>query len=208
MLFSSLTFIFYFLLLCLVLYYVTPKKYLQLRNVILLVFSLLFYAWGEPKYIFLMLFTVFVSYIFGLLIHYFDHKQNKKMKLCSFVIVVILIISSLLYFKYTNFFIESINGWFKVNFEIKNIVLPIGISFYTFQILSYVIDLYRNRIKVQKNFFNLALYISFFPQLIAGPIVTYQSIEDQLTNRKETLEKIGEGLERFIIGLGKKSFNC
>lgn len=201
MLFSSLTFLFLFLPVLLILYFVIPHKYMRIRNIILLIFSLIFYAWGEPKYIFLMMLTVFISYIFGLLIN----KSKKRLnKLICLVISIILITSSLIYFKYTNFFIDNINNIFNLNINIKNIVLPIGISFYTFQILTYIIDLYRGKIKVQKNFFNLALYISFFPQLIAGPIVKYETIEDQLTNRKETLDKVISGLERFIIGLSKK----
>lgn len=201
MLFSSLTFLFLFLPLLLVLYFVVPHKYMKLRNIILLIFSLIFYAWGEPKYIFLMLLTVFISYIFGLLIN----KSKKRLnKLIYLVISILLITSSLIYFKYTNFFIDNINNIFNFNINIKNIVLPIGISFYTFQILTYIIDLYRGKIKVQKNFFNLALYISFFPQLIAGPIVKYETIEEQLTKRKESLDKVIDGIERFIIGLGKK----
>lgn len=202
MLFSSLTFIFYFLPLCLILYYIIPKKFINVRNALLLVFSLVFYAWGEPKYIFLMLVTVFISWVFGLLME--KYKKKKKQRKIIFIISIIAVISSLLYFKYTNFFIENINGIFNSNIETKNIILPVGISFYSFQILSYLIDLYRGKIKVQKNFFSLSLYISFFPQLIAGPIVTYETIEDQLENRKETLSKIVSGAERFIIGLGKK----
>jgi len=202
MLFSSLTFIFYFLPLCLILYYIIPKKFINVRNALLLVFSLVFYAWGEPKYIFLMLVTVFISWVFGLLME--KYKKKKKQRKIIFIISIIAVISSLLFFKYTNFFIENINGIFNSNIETKNIILPVGISFYSFQILSYLIDLYRGKIKVQKNFFSLSLYISFFPQLIAGPIVTYETIEDQLENRKETLSKIVSGAERFIIGLGKK----
>ena len=202
MLFSSLTFLFLFLPLLLVIYFIIPHKYLKLRNLILLIFSLIFYAWGEPKYIVLMVLTVFISYIFGLLINHYNRKRLNK--LICLTISIILIVSSLIYFKYTNFFISNINNIFNINIPIKNIVLPIGISFYTFQILTYIIDLYRGKIVVQKNFFNLALYIAFFPQLIAGPIVRYETIEKQLTNRKENLEKVVSGLERFIIGLGKK----
>lgn len=204
MLFSSLTFIFYFLPCCLFLYFIIPKKYIKLKNIILLIFSLIFYAWGEPKYIFLMLLTVFISWISGLLIDFFENNKKYKAKTFTFFISLLLIVSSLLYFKYTNFFLENINSIFLLNIPYKKIILPIGISFYTFQVLSYIIDLYRKKIKIQKNFFNLALYISFFPQLIAGPIVRYETIEQQLNNRKENLEKIITGLEKFIIGLGKK----
>lgn len=204
MLFSSLTFIFYFLPLCLLLYFIIPKKYIKIKNIILLIFSLIFYAWGEPKYIILMLLTITISWLFGLLIEHYDNQKQYKLKKIVFIFSIIVIMSSLLYFKYTNFFIENLNKIFHQNINVKEIILPIGISFYTFQILSYMIDLYRNKIKVQKNVFNLALYISFFPQLIAGPIVRYETIEEQLNNRNESLDKVIYGIERFIIGLGKK----
>ena len=201
MLFSSLTFIFLFIPLCGLLYYISKPK---LKNIILLIFSLLFYSWGEPKYIILMLLTILISWLFGLLINYLDRVKKNRLKTIVFIITILLIISSLLYFKYANFFISNINRLFKTSIAFKNIVLPIGISFYTFQILSYVIDLYRKKIRVQKNIINLSLYISFFPQLIAGPIVRYETIEEQLAKRSESFEKVIEGVERFILGLGKK----
>ncbi len=204
MLFSSLTFIFYFLTTCLICYFIIPKRYKKIKNFILLVFSLFFYSWGEPKYILVMLMTILISYIFGLLINSYNEKKNNKIKLMLFIISIILILSSLFYFKYINFFIENINNIFNTHINKQNIILPIGISFYTFQILSYIIDLYRGKIKVQKNLLELSLYISFFPQLIAGPIVTYKTIEKQLCERKESFDKIITGIERFIIGLGKK----
>ncbi len=204
MLFSSLSFLFYFLPLVIIFYFIVPKRFNKLRNIILLIFSLIFYAWGEPKYIFLMLFTVTISYLGGLLINYYDLKNNYKLKKITFIITIILIISSLIYFKYTNFIINNINNIFNFNITVKEIVLPIGISFYTFQILSYIIDLYWKKINIQKNWFNLTLYISFFPQLIAGPIVRYETIEKQLDNRVENKSKIVSGIERFIIGLSKK----
>ncbi len=201
MLFSSLTFIFLFMTLCCLFYFISKPK---IKNIILLIFSLVFYSWGEPKYVVLMLATVFVSWTSGLLIEYFDNKNKYKIKKIIFIVSIILIISGLLYFKYTNFFVENINLLFSAKITIREITLPIGISFYTFQILSYIIDLYRKKIKVQKNLLNLALYISFFPQLIAGPIVRYETIEDQLNNRKEAFDKVVAGVERFIVGLGKK----
>ena len=204
MLFSSLTFIFLFLPVVLFLYFIIPNKYIKIKNTILLIFSLIFYAWGEPKYIILMIITVFISWIFGLLLEHFKKKKKAKIRKITFIISIITILASLLYFKYTNFFIENINGIFKTSINVKKIILPIGISFYTFQILSYVIDLYRGKIKVQKNFFNLSLYISFFPQLIAGPIVRYETIEEQLHERKHSLSNVVAGLERFIFGLSKK----
>ena len=202
MLFSSLSFLFGFLPLLLLIYFIIPKKFRIVKNIILLLFSLVFYAWGEPKYIILMFLTVLFSYVCGLLINYF--KNKKALKLITLIISITGILGILIYFKYTNFFIDNINNLFKINIKFKEIILPIGISFYTFQILSYIIDLYRGKIKVQKNFFNLFLYISFFPQLIAGPIVKYETIEDQLMNRRESFDKFATGLERFIIGLGKK----
>ena len=204
MLFSSLTFLFSFLPCLLLLYFIVPKRFIKLKNMILLVFSLCFYAWGEPKYIILMLGTVLISYLFGLAIHAYGEKGQKQKQRFVFVLSVITVLSSLVYFKYMNFLLANVSFLLPFDFKTVNIILPIGISFYTFQILSYLIDLYRGKLKVQKNFFHLALYISFFPQLIAGPIVQYETIEDQLMNRKESFDKVINGLERFIIGLGKK----
>ena len=204
MLFSSLTFLFSFLPCLLLLYFIVPRRFIKLKNMILLVFSLCFYAWGEPKYIILMLATVLISYLFGLAIHTYGEKGQKQKQRFAFVLSVIAVLSSLVYFKYMNFLLANVSFVLPFDFETTNIILPIGISFYTFQILSYLIDLYRGKLKVQKNFFHLALYISFFPQLIAGPIVQYETIEDQLMNRKESFDKVINGLERFIIGLGKK----
>ena len=204
MLFSSLTFLFSFLPCLLLLYFIVPKRFIKLKNMILLVFSLCFYAWGEPKYIILMLGTVLISYLFGLAIHAYGEKGQKQKQRFVFVLSVITVLSSLVYFKYMNFLLANVSFLLPFDFKTANIILPIGISFYTFQILSYLIDLYRGKLKVQKNFFHLALYISFFPQLIAGPIVQYETIEDQLMNRKESFDKVINGLERFIIGLGKK----
>lgn len=202
MLFSSLTFIFYFMPLCILCYFVVPKKYMNIRNLILLIFSLIFYSWGEPKYIFVMLLTIFIAYVYGILV---DRYRNiKKLKLLFFTIGLITIIGELVYFKYINFISTNIALLIGRNIEFRNIVLPLGISFYTFQILSYLIDLYRGKIKLQKNPFHLALYITFFPQLIAGPIVKYDTIEREIDNRKVTMNDIVYGLERFIIGLGKK----
>ncbi|NBJ64994.1 MBOAT family protein, partial [bacterium c-19] len=204
MLFSSLTFLFSFLPCLLLLYFIVPRRFIKLKNMILLVFSLCFYAWGEPKYIILMLGTVLISYLFGLAIHTYGEKGQKQKQRFAFVLSVIAVLSSLVYFKYMNFLLANVSFVLPFDFKTTNIILPIGISFYTFQILSYLIDLYRGKLKVQKNFFHLALYISFFPQLIAGPIVQYETIEDQLMNRKESFDKVINGLERFIIGLGKK----
>ncbi len=200
MVFSEVTFLYAVLPVTFVTYYLF--KNLQFRNAVLLIVSLLFYSWGEPKYLALMLLASFVAYIGGLLMEHY--KNNSKKKKPVVIITTVLLVSNLLVFKYLNFFCDNFESIFKVDIPIKQIALPIGISFYTFQILSYVIDLYKGEIKVQKNFFYLTLYVSFFPQLIAGPIVRYQTIEDEIRNRSETLEDVVSGLKRFIIGLAKK----
>ena len=202
MLFSSLTFLFGFLPILLILYFILNKR--KYKNIVLLIFSLIFYAWGEPKYIFLMLLTILIVYIFGILIDKFDKENKKILKKISLIICIILILGSLIFFKYSNFLIENVNLAFKAKIKPLNIVMPIGISFYTFQILSYIIDLYNKKIKLQKNYFSLALYVSLFPQLIAGPIVRYETVEEEIDNRKETKEDVISGTKRFIIGLSKK----
>ena len=202
MLFSSLTFLFIFLPIIVIFYYIVKNR--KIRNCILLLFSLLFYAWGEPKYILLMLFIISVSYIFGLIIDFYDKKKCYVLKKMYFIVCILIILFNLIYFKYTNFILSNINYIFSSDVTFKEIILPIGISFYTFQILSYIIDLYRNKINVQKNPLNLALYVALFPQLIAGPIVRYSTVVDELDNRKETFDDFVSGLKRFIIGLSKK----
>ena len=200
MLFSSTTFIFMFLTLLLILYF--PIKNIKYRNIILLIFSLIFYSWGEPKYIFLMLITVLIAYMFGLLID--KYRNDKKKSKLFLVISVILILLNLFIFKYLDFSIGIINSVFKTNIGLTKLVLPIGISFYTFQILSYVIDLYWGKVGVQKNYLRLLLYVSFFPQLIAGPIVRYETVEKEISDRKTTLDGFISGFKRFIWGLAKK----
>lgn len=197
MLFSSNVFIFCFFPIVLVLYFVIKNR--TYRNFILCLFSLIFYAWGEPKYVLLMLFSIGFNYALALLMSKF--KRKKKI---IFIIDVIINIALLVFFKYWDFGIISINNIFNTNIPLANIALPIGISFYTFQIMSYVIDVYRGEVAVQKNILKLATYISLFPQLIAGPIVRYETIEDELTNRKETFNDFVIGLQRFILGFGKK----
>ncbi len=202
MLFCSLTFIFIFFPIVLFLYFITKK--LSFKNLILLVASLIFYAWGEPIYIFLMLLTVGVSYIFGLLIDHYDNQKKYKHKKISLILSILFIIGILGFFKYGNFVIDNINALLNFNIDHIDFKLPIGISFYSFQILSYLIDLYKKEIKIQKNVFDLALYVSLFPQLIAGPIVRYQTIENELSTRKTTLNDVVYGIKRFIVGLSKK----
>ena len=194
MLFTSISFLYYFLPLVLIVYFVVPKKY---KNLVLLLFSLLFYFYGEPKYILLMLFEILVAFIGAILID--KYKDKSILILTLFIHIILLVI-----FKYTDFFISNINNIFNTNFKLLNIALPIGISFYTFQIISYVIDVYRGKVKVQKSFLKLATYVSLFPQLIAGPIVRYEVIEDELDNRKLSFEDFAIGVRRFTIGLTKK----
>ena len=170
MVFSSLSFLFFFLPLLLVVYYISKDNY---KNYILLVFSLIFYSWGEPVYVLLMILSIIINYIVAILI---DKYENKKIKKMILIIGIFIDIGLLFYFKYSNFFIDILNNIFGLSYKITEIVLPIGISFYTFQEISYLVDVYLKRIKVQKNIFNLGTYISFFPQLIAGPIVRYKDI--------------------------------
>ncbi len=194
MLFSSVTFLYYFLPIVLLVYYVVPK---QLKNFVLFLASLLFYAWGEPKYVFLMLISVGIGYLAGILM---DKLPRKPVMIIS----VSLCLLFLIYFKYTNFFIDNINALVKTSIPALNVIMPIGISFYTFQIISYILDVYYGRVEKQKNVLYLATYISMFPQLIAGPIVRYTDINAQLGKRKLSGEIIANGITRFVIGLSKK----
>ncbi len=198
MLFSSITFLYYFLPLVLIVYFLVPK---QLKNVWLLASSLFFYAWGEPKCVFLMIATVLVNYIFGILIEKSTSKRAKKTYL---TVSIILTLSGLLYFKYANFFVENFALLTGMSVPALKIALPIGISFYTFQVLSYTVDVYRKEVKAQKNPLTLGTYVALFPQLIAGPIVRYKDVENQLNNRTHSFLKISQGIRRFILGLGKK----
>ena len=164
---------------------------------ILLVFSLVFYAWGEPKYIFLMIATAFVDYVFGLLIERFRGRWQSKLFL---TLAAVITLSSLALFKYSSFFSENVNSLFSLNLPNLKLALPIGISFYTFQALTYVIDVYRGSVKVQPSFYKLLLYVSMFPQLIAGPIVRYSDVEEQIEERTVTLKNISAGVMRFEEG--------
>jgi alginate O-acetyltransferase complex protein AlgI len=198
MVFSTITFLFYFLPIVLVIYYIVPKKW---KNTILLIASLLFYFYGEPKYIVLMILSIIMTYIFGILIEKNKNTQKAKMYL---IISICISVGLLIYFKYTNFIIKNIQIWLTNKIEFIHIILPIGISFYTFQMISYLIDVYNGKAKVQKNILKLATYVSLFPQLIAGPIVRYTTIEEQLEKREYNIEKFSAGVRRFVIGLGKK----
>ncbi|GAA0731952.1 MBOAT family O-acyltransferase [Clostridium oceanicum] len=199
MVFSSLIFIFVFLPLALLLYYFSPKK---LKNFTILFISLIFYGWGEPLYISLMVFSIIFDYFASLFIN--KHRYNKKKSKRIFIITIIINLVLLAFFKYFAFIIDNINALFGLSIIVDRLPLPIGISFYTFQILSYVIDVYLGKVKVQKNIINFGAYVTMFPQLVAGPIVRYSDIAYQLKHRKENFDKFSDGVERFIIGLGKK----
>lgn len=194
MLFTSISFLYYFLPIVIILYFAVPKK---TRNFILFIASMIFYFYGEPKYIFLMLAEILIAYIGAILID----KYKKKSILVTIIAIHIL---ALCVFKYTDFILTNTNSIFHTNIALLRIALPIGISFYTFQILSYVIDVYRGKVKVQKSFLKLATYVSLFPQLIAGPIVRYETIEEELDKRKHSFENFSYGVRRFTIGLAKK----
>lgn len=196
MLFSSLTFLFVFLPVVLFFYWIVRP---QLRNAVLLLSSIFFYAWGEPRYVLVMLATILINYFGALAV---DKYRTKKIYAVSVTIVCDLLF--LFYFKYFDFFISNINEAFHSNFGLLNILMPIGISFYTFQSISYVVDVYRDEVPVQKNLFKLALYISLFPQLVAGPIVKYHDVAEQIENRQVDYEAIVSGIKRFIVGLSKK----
>ena len=196
MLFSSINFLYYFLPCVLIIYFLVPTKY---KNSILLISSLLFYFYGEPIYILVMLGAILSSYIHGILIN--KYPKHKKIFLISSIIISL---GALGLFKYSNFAITNINQLLGTNIKLLNLALPIGISFYTFQILSYVIDVYKGKVPVQKNIIKLATYVSLFPQLIAGPIVRYIDVEKELTNREHTFENFSTGITRFCIGLAKK----
>jgi alginate O-acetyltransferase complex protein AlgI len=198
MLFSSVPFLYYFLPAVLVLYAIAPRA---LKNTVLLLASLIFYAWGEPRYVVVMLISVLLGYAFGILIERFRGKWAGKVFL---FLSVASSLAFLVYFKYVDFFIANWNAVTGLSVPLLRIALPIGISFYTFQILSYTVDVYRGDVRAQKNPINLAAYITLFPQLIAGPIVRYSDIDRQLTERRHSFDKTALGIRRFILGLGKK----
>ena len=196
MLFSSIPFLFYFLPCVLLLYAISPKK---LKNFTLLVCSLVFYAWGEPRLVLLMLATVLIGYVLGILT-----EKIPKCKKLFVTLAVVLSLGFLGYYKYVDFFITNINAVTGLSIPLLKVALPIGISFYTFQLLSYNVDVYRGNVPAQKNFIDLAAYIALFPQLIAGPIVRYSDVAAQLKNRTHSWEKISLGVRRFVLGLAKK----
>lgn len=198
MVFSSLTFLCIFLPVVLALYYLLPT--LRIRNVLLIAVSLLFYAYGEPVYVLLMIASIIINYIFGRLLG----TENKKKRQWILAIAVVINIGLLVVFKYLGMMVQTVNQLCGSEIPLVGLALPIGISFFSFQALSYVIDVYRREVEPQKNLWNVMLYISFFPQLIAGPIVKYHDIQEQIDNRNTDVKEIAEGLRRFIIGLSKK----
>lgn len=198
MLFSSIPFLFYFLPITLLIYFIAPKRF---KNGVLGISSLLFYAWGGVSYVALMLISIGIGYVFGLLI---DNAKSKKSKKAFLFVSVLLELSLLIYFKYADFFISNFNGLTGLDVPLLKVVLPIGISFYTFQILSYLVDVYRREVPSQKNIVSLTTYIALFPQLIAGPIVRYSDIAKELDERSINFDKVYMGIQRFVIGLSKK----
>ena len=198
MLFSGIPFLYYFLPCVLILYFLAPKR---CKNAVLLLASLVFYAWGEPVYVVWMVLSIVLGYILGLLIERFRGKPLSRVFL---TLSVVTSLGLLCYFKYVDFFIANFNAVFGLSVPLLKIALPIGISFYTFQLLSYTIDVYRGTVAAQRNFITLAAYIAMFPQLIAGPIVRYSDVAAQLTRRTHSFEKTALGIRRFVLGLAKK----
>ncbi len=200
MLFSSITFLFLFLPIMLAVYYIAPPQW---KNLLLLAGSLIFYAWGEPVYIILMILSILLNYFCGMDIENKSENEAKAKRSLVFAITVNIVL--LVFFKYFGFLVESTNTLFGISIPYRELALPIGISFYTFQEISYIVDVYRGKVKAQQSLVNYALYVSMFPQLVAGPIVCYGDIEKQLTTRKISGRKLGQGAMLFIIGLSKKA---
>ena len=198
MLFSSISFIYYFLPIVIITYFIVPKK---IKNFVLFISSMIFYFYGEPVYVFLMLTTIIIAYIGAILINKYQDTELKKVFLVGTIGITLL---SLVVFKYSDFLILNVNNILNTKISLLHLALPIGISFYTFQVISYVVDVYKGKVAVQKNILNLATYVALFPQLIAGPIVRYKTIDAQLDNRKHSIENVSIGIRRFVIGLGKK----
>ena len=197
MVFSSLIFLFFFLPAVLFCYYIVPQNFIRVRNAVLLLFSLFFYFYGEPRLIGILIFSILMNYLFGL-------SMRSTYRKPLLILCVIANLSLLGVFKYLNFFISSADSLFGLGIPVPDIVMPIGISFYTFQALSYVIDVYRREVPPQHDPFSLALYVSMFPQLIAGPIVRYHDVNVQLAVRKHSFAQFSEGISRFLFGLSKK----
>ncbi len=198
MLFSSMTFVYMFLPIVCAIYLLARK---DLQNYILLIASIIFYAWGEPRYLAIMFTTILINYVGA---NYISRSKNPLHCKLLLALTVVADLGFLFYFKYFNFVMDNLNAVFHAHINFIDVVMPIGISFYTFQALSYVVDVYRNEVKVQRDIYKLALYICLFPQLIAGPIVKYHDVDEQISNREVTFDKVAYGVKRFIIGLSKK----
>lgn len=199
MVFADLFFLYIFLPLCLIFYFACRK--IEYRNAVLIVFSLVFYAWGEPKVVFLLILSTIVNWLLGLVIDKYRDKLGAKLAVAG---SLVFSLGLLVVFKYLGFIVENLNLILPFELTVPNITLPIGISFYTFQIISYILDCYWGQVKVQKNYFKFLLFVSLFPQLIAGPIVRYSVVEKEISDRKTTVTDLSEGACRFMIGLAKK----
>lgn len=198
MLFSSMTFLFVFMPLVMAVYFLSKK---QIRNYVLLIASIIFYAWGEPRYLAIMIITILVNYAGAILL---DKHYSSRQRLWIVSLTIVLDLSFLFYFKYFNFVVDNINGVLATDFQLLDVIMPIGISFYTFQAMSYLIDVYRREVPAQKDVYKLALYIVLFPQLVAGPIVKYHDVCEQIDNRTIEFKNVIIGFKRFITGLAKK----
>ena len=202
MLFSSTDFLFFFLPITIIIYFIFLRKTKKIKNYFLLIMSLFFYSYGEPKLVLLLIGSIVINYIYGLLVD--KYRERKGLSRLIITLMLISNLGILVIFKYLGFLVSNIDNLFGLSIPIPQIALPIGISFYTFQAISYVLDVYRKNGKVQKNILNVGLYLSFFPQLIAGPIVRYETIADQIEGRKENFQDFSQGVFRFLIGLSKK----
>lgn len=201
MVFSSILFLFYYLPFVLIIYFISPRKY---RNLVLFLSSLLFYSWGEPRYIWIMLFSTVVDYTCGKRVHFYKNKNHISKAKLWLGLSIFTNLGLLAFFKYSDFLIANVNNLFNTTIPLLGFALPIGISFYTFQTMSYTIDVFRGETKVQNSIISFGTYVTLFPQLIAGPIVRYQTVADEIDNRVETFDLFGEGVKRFILGMGKK----
>ena len=199
MVFSSMTFLFGFLPIVLLIYYAAPK---QVKNLVIMISGLLFYAWGEPVYVLVMLLTIAIDYSAGLLMERLGDRRKKR--LAVMIVAVVLNLLFLGIFKYSSFVVQNINALLHTSIPDPQLPLPIGISFYTFQAISYVVDVYRGKNPAQKNLFHMALYLFLFPQILSGPIIKYHQVAGQLTNRNETISMQFYGIKRFVYGLAKK----
>ncbi len=199
MVFSSLTFLFAFLPITLIVYYAVPKR---AKNVVILISGLVFYAWGEPIYVLAMIASTFIDYTAGRIIAKYDDRP--RIRTVCLIVSLVMNLGLLGTFKYLGFIINSLNAWFSLDIPNPNLPLPIGISFFTFQSMSYTIDLYRRNIKVQKNAVSFIAFVTLFPQIVAGPIVRYEDIQNEIDDRTITEKMLGDGISRFITGLGKK----